>query len=76
LLNAADQLLWESTVAPAEKETHAVWTRQLRGVLKNVQCGLMSVHKTETESVPSLLTKDLVPPTDPERVIYSPFRIH
>jgi FkbM family methyltransferase len=66
LLNAADELLWESTVAPAEKETHAVWTRQLRGVLKNVQCGLMSFHRTETESVPSLPTKDLVPP-DPEK---------
>jgi len=67
LLNAADELLLESTVAPAEKETHAVWTRQLRGVLKNVQCGLMSVHKPETELVPSLPTKDLVPPTDPEK---------
>lgn len=66
LLNAADELLWESTVAPAEKETHAVWTRQLRGVLKNVQCGLMSVHKSENESVPAPSTKDLVPPTAPE----------
>lgn len=66
LLSAADELLWESTVAPAEKETHAVWTRQLRGVLKNVQCGLMSVHKSENESVPAPSTKDLVPPTAPE----------
>lgn len=72
LLNAADELLWESTVAPAEKETHAVWTRQLRGVLKNVQCDLMSVHKLETESVPSLPTKDLVPPTAPEKSHLSP----
>lgn len=66
LLSAADELLWESTVAPAEKETHAVWTRQLRGVLKNVQCGLMSVHKSENESVPAPPTKGLVPPTAPE----------
>jgi len=29
----ADELLWESTVAPAEKPTYEVWTKQLRVVL-------------------------------------------
>jgi hypothetical protein len=34
LLAAADELLWESAVAPAEAPTHAVWTQQLRKALQ------------------------------------------
>jgi predicted SAM-dependent methyltransferase len=32
-LSAADQLLWESTVADVEKPTHEVWRRQLRSLM-------------------------------------------
>jgi SAM-dependent methyltransferase len=34
LLDACDRLLWESTVADAERPTFEVWTRQLREVVK------------------------------------------
>jgi predicted SAM-dependent methyltransferase len=40
----ADGLLWESTVAPVEKPTHTVWTRQLRAVLQNIPCGPGNIH--------------------------------
>jgi predicted SAM-dependent methyltransferase len=33
-LAAADELLWDSTVADAEKATHEVWRRQLRALLQ------------------------------------------
>lgn len=33
-LAAADELLWESTIADAEKPTFDVWSRQLRALLK------------------------------------------
>jgi ubiquinone/menaquinone biosynthesis C-methylase UbiE len=34
-LRAADDLLWQSTVADVEKPTHDVWIRQLRAVLND-----------------------------------------
>jgi glycosyltransferase involved in cell wall biosynthesis len=35
LLQAADELLWESTVSPSEKPLHEVWKKQLREMLSN-----------------------------------------
>jgi hypothetical protein len=37
LLAAADGLLWESTVADAEKPTHEIWRRQLRSFLARTE---------------------------------------
>ncbi len=51
LLVAADKLLWESTVAPAEKPTHAVWTRQLRAVLNKTHCGPENIHMADVKAV-------------------------
>lgn len=48
LLTSADELLWESTVAPVEKPTYEVWTRQLRAVLNNLPCGLGNIHTPDT----------------------------
>ena len=62
LLAVADNLLWESTVAPAEKPTHTVWTQQLRSVLNNVHCGLKNIHIAESASAPT------VPSTNPAPV--------
>ena len=53
LINSADELLLESTVSPAEKNTHAVWKTQLREVLKKISHGMGNIH---TEAVPP--TKD------------------
>lgn len=54
LINSADELLLESTVSPAEKNTHAVWKSQLREVLKKISHGMANIH---TDAVP---TKDKV----------------
>ena len=51
LLVAADELLWESTVAPAEKPTHALWTRQLRAVLNKTHCGPGNIHTADVNAV-------------------------
>lgn len=32
-LQAADELLWDSTVSPAEEKTHRIWKQQLRNIL-------------------------------------------
>ena len=49
LLAAADGLLWESTLAPVEKPTYDVWTRQLRAVLKHhTPCGPGNIHVADT----------------------------
>ena len=53
LLAAADALLWESTVAPAEQPTHAVWTRQLRAVLKHTPCGPGNIHVSDVGVEPA-----------------------
>jgi|GEM_PF-786031 len=63
LLVAGDALLWESTVAPVEKPTHAVWTRQLRAVLQqNTHVGIGNIHvaDTGTSPVPSAVPPALV----------------
>lgn len=52
LLAAADELLWESTVAPSEKPTHSIWTQQLRAALNNINCGLKNIHITNGDSGP------------------------
>lgn len=44
LVNSADALLLESTLAPAEKNTYEVWRSQLREVLSNISHGLGKIH--------------------------------
>lgn len=61
LLAVADELLWESTVAPAEKPTHTVWTQQLRAALNNVHCGLKNIHIAEAQSAPTVPSKNSPP---------------
>ena len=39
LLDAADKLLWESTVAPVERPAFEIWASQMRGVLAGTPCG-------------------------------------
>lgn len=45
LVEAADGLLWESTLAPVEKPTYEVWRRQLRAVLAHEEnVGPANIH--------------------------------
>jgi glycosyltransferase involved in cell wall biosynthesis/predicted SAM-dependent methyltransferase len=53
LLIAADALLWESTLAPVERPTYDVWTRQLRAVLGGTACGPANLHKTAPTAAPA-----------------------
>lgn len=60
LLNAADELLWLSTVAPSEIPTYEVWKRQLRDFLH-----YRPVHPAPLASAVSSRCKDILPaPTD------------
>lgn len=53
LLAAADALLWESTLAPVEKPTYDVWTRQLRAALKNnLHSGPENIHVADVKIAP------------------------
>ena len=52
-LRNADELLWESTVAPAEKTTYGVWSKQLRAVIGNTL--VSAPGNTETPDVSEIL---------------------
>ena len=55
LLAAADGLLWESTLAPVEKPTYDVWTRQLRAALKNnTHGGPENIHVADVKIEPAM----------------------
>jgi len=72
LLVAADELLLESTVAPAEKPTHTIWTQQLRAVLNNVYCGLKNIHIAEAESAPTVHITNPPPADSPTKALRTP----
>lgn len=60
LLTAADELLWESTVASTEKQTHEVWTQQLRAALFTTNGTSMNLHNANTKPVPSAPIENLI----------------